>query len=67
MKTTITILMLFVMGIILCPAGQVFAEDAPDGEVPELFDGTAQVAVFDTGAVWIDEAPEPDPEPEPSE
>ena len=65
MKKTMAILMLFVLGLILCPAGQVFAEDAPEEEVPELFDSTAQAAVFDMAAVNLDE--EPAPEPEPSE
>ena len=49
MKKKIAILMLFVLGIVLCPATQVFGEDVPDEEVPELFSSTAQVAVFRYG------------------
>ena len=67
MKKTI-ILMLFVLGIALCPKAVVFAEDVPEDEVPELFDSTTvQAMVWDTGTVNLDDEPDPDPEPEPSE
>ena len=67
MKKTIIILMLFAVCVILCPASQIFAEDVPDEDIPELFDNNSQVTAFDTGAVCLDEEPEPEPEPEPCE
>ncbi len=65
MKKFTALLMLFVLGALLCPAGQVFAEDIPEEEVPELYEGTCQVMVFDAGSVNLTEEPEPEPEPEP--
>ncbi len=64
MKKTLILLMLFVMGIALCPRGVVFAEDIPEEDTPELFDSATQVTAFDIGAVNLDEEPEPEPEPE---
>lgn len=62
MKKTLLLLTLLMM---LLPVSQVFAEDVPDGEAPEMFDSTPQAAVFDIGAVNLDDEPEPEPEPEP--
>lgn len=67
MKKTMIFLMLFVLGVLLCPANLVFAEDVPGEDIPELFDSTAQTTVFDIGAVNLDDEPEPEPEPEPCE
>jgi len=64
MKKTIIILMLFALGITLCPQSVVFAEDTPGDEVPELFDSAAvQTMVWDTGTINLDEEPESEPEP----
>jgi len=60
MKKTTAILMLFVLGMMLCPAG-VFAEDVPDEEMPEAF-GVQKTVALDEAPV-----PEPDPGPEPCE
>jgi hypothetical protein len=67
MKKTMIILMLFAVGVLLFPANQVFAEDVPDEDIPELFDSSAQTTAFDIGTVCLDEDPVPDPEPEPCE
>ena len=61
MKKSFAILMLFVMGIMLCLVGQVFAEDAPEEEIPEVFSIQATVDLDEAPA------PEPDPGPEPCE
>jgi hypothetical protein len=52
--------MLFVLAVMLCPAGLVRAEDVPEEELPELFNDSAQTAVFDVGLVNLTEEPEPD-------
>ncbi len=66
MKKTLTILMLFVLGVLLMPTSQVFAEDVPDEDVPEMFDSTPAV-VFNIGTVNLTEEPEDDPEPDEAE
>ncbi len=67
MKKTLVLLMLFVLGLALCPGAAVFAEDVPEEEAPELFDRTAAVMTFDIGTVNLDEEPQPEPAPEPAE
>ncbi len=63
MKKTIVLLMLFVLGLVLCPPSVVFAEDVPGDEAPEMYGNTALVTTFDIGAVNLDEEPAPEPEP----
>lgn len=61
MKTTRTMLMLLIMGIVLCSTGQVFAEDVPeDGDVPEMHDGTNLTVSYHVQTSCLTEEPEPD-------
>lgn len=67
MKTKMSIWMLFVLAVLLCPAGLVRGEDVPEEELPELFNDSAQTAVFDVSVANLTEEPEPEPEPEPDD
>ncbi len=60
MKTKMSLWMLFVLAVLLCPAGLVRGEDVPEEELPELFNDSAQTVVFDVGLVNLTEEPEPD-------
>lgn len=60
MKKTLLLLTLLMM---LLPATQVFAEEAP-GDEPEIFDSAVQILALDTDTVTLDEEPAPEPEPD---
>ena len=70
MKKTLTLLMLLAMGLMLTSTGQVFADEEPPDEVPEMHDSTGQIVLTTQTVNLSDEEPEAEddePEEEPVE